>query len=125
MDAEAEVDKQTSQRLVEMTALHSENEPPPPSPLQYSEGKGFKRQSRAAQHSWSPCPPLANSPAPEGQGGTPWGLSAWTLALDTCTGLAGCFLPLLSAMRVTRWLGGGLSALPWLAKPGSGRWRWL
>lgn len=29
-----------------------------------------------------------NSPAPEGQGG-PWGLSAWTLTLDTCTGLAG------------------------------------
>lgn len=94
MDAVAEVDKQTSQRcLVEMTALHSEHEPPPPRapplPSQYSEGKGFKTQSRAAQHSWSPCSPPANSPAPDGQGGTPWGLSAWTLALDTCTGLAG------------------------------------
>lgn len=59
-------------------------------PFQYSEGKAFKRrQPRAAQHSWSPGSPPANSPAPEGQGGTPWGLSAWTLALDKCTGLAG------------------------------------
>lgn len=81
----------------EMTALHCESETHlHPTLSQSSEGKGFQRQPRAARHSWSPCntPPPLNSPAPEGQGGTPWGLSAWTLTLDTCTGLAG---PVFSA----------------------------
>lgn len=50
-----------------MTALHCESETHlHPTLSQSSEGKGFQRQPRAAQHSWSPCytPPFPAAPPP-------------------------------------------------------------
>lgn len=57
----------------------------------------------------------------------PEGRSAWILTGRTrALGRACVFsLPLPSAVGVAFWLGGGLSTLPWLAEPGSGRWRQL
>lgn len=114
MDAETEVDKQTSQRLVEMTALHSENEPPlhqPPLPVLR------KRASRDSPGQLSTAGALAlplPTPPPQKDreglhGGFLPGLWPWTHAQAW---QGPCFLPLPSAMRVTHWLGGGLSALP-------------
>ena len=54
------------------------------------------------------------------------GTQAWTLALRAGLLLAGPVFS-LRLRRLPRgvacWLGGGLSTLPWLAEPGSGRWR--
>lgn len=100
-----------------MTALRCESETHlHPTLSQSSEGKGFQRQPRAAQHSWSPCytPPSPQLPRPRRTGRD----SVGAFCLDSDLGhmhrlgraCVFCLYPL--AVRVTSWLGEGLSTLP-------------
>lgn len=117
MDAEGPVDKQTSQPSVVETALSTVKvdptfTPPPSSALR----KGLPETAQGCSAQLEPLPSPCQLPRPQkDREGLRGGFSAWTLALDTCTGLAGAVISASTLGHQGHQLAGRGSQYPSLA----------